>query len=118
MIDENGNGLAYRGDVDSWSVYDLWIENRVVLRVVIDNDDPELSIGFSRPDVDAPLLYRGGHARTALYSYKDGPGEADWRVVEHIDGDSVREFIYGQLVFVLADAYRPKEPAVARPDDM
>jgi hypothetical protein len=103
-----GDGLVYVGDEDEFSVYEMFMRDRVVMRVSVRNTD--LAIRVNRPDTGAGFELKT-HAHTALHSYQVGPEPVDVEVREHVDSAHLQYVIYGKLPWLLADLYVPMTTA-------
>lgn len=105
MKDSEGNGLVYDGDVETVSAYTMHLQDRPVLRVLVDNADR--SIVVARPD--------GTHSvtlRTRSRLYRNEKMDADGvTVVEHVDSRHLQSVIYHKLPWLLADVFVPRQPA-------
>jgi hypothetical protein len=121
--DENGNGLAYQADEKTYSIYQMWLQHRVVFDVAVDNDDPELKIYIGRPgvawalindiintvnDESAIMIETLGRAVRSTQVVGGMNDEAPEGLLTQIDGLSVQAFVYSMLPLLLADIYVPK----------
>lgn len=129
-----GTGLAYRGDEKSWSIYQFYADDRNLLEVSVDNDDPDLKIyvgktgaTFTRVwgidkqfagDVGDLIVTKGRAVRSV---HVDGqPVTADQvpdGLHTHIDGRSIQTYVYPRLLFLIAEVYAPRPPAPPAEDD-
>lgn len=112
--DAKPNGIVYSHDDGTVSVYEMRTEGRQILEIRVDNADPELRIGFARPDWEKTgdvVRYRGGVALRGLTSYQVGPSEADVEVKDHIITDTIRTWVYPRVGYLMADVYVPKDGA-------
>lgn len=105
-----GHGLAYVADFGSWSVYNMWINDRVVFEVSVDNDDPTLAIhvapkntthahvafitGMDEHKTDG-VAFKGTHE---VGGTDTSPGD----LKDHIDGMSIQKYVYLNLPMLIA----------------
>jgi hypothetical protein len=103
MAVQQGNGLAYKGDIQSFSVYELFVNGIVVLEAAIDNNDSDLKIligkqgaTFSQVQmgVEGQLTETKGRAVKNVHVIGGGNDTAPDAISEHIDGVSVQKYIY------------------------
>jgi len=123
--DGNGTGLVYRVDEKTWSVYDMWFEDRVIFEVAVNNTDPELKIYVGRlaatwamvHDLDddemsfGDLIETKGRAKRGTHEVGGtpvSPGE----IKDHIDGATIQSYVYPRLLFLMAAVYVPLKPQV------
>lgn len=108
----NGSGLTYVGDDGRVSTYHMYLENRVVFHVLVDNDDPHLRVGYAHPNWlergDAVLYREGMHTHMMLDTRQAGVEPTDVRVIERVSASIIQAQIYAMLPFLLADVYVPK----------
>jgi hypothetical protein len=113
--DVNGTGMVYKADEGTWSVYELWYENRVVLEAAVDNADSELKIFVGYPGssvaqaIGTPdaMIATNGIAKKGLHEVggtEDSPGD----LKDHIDGVSVQSYVLPRAIRFMADLYVPK----------
>jgi hypothetical protein len=117
----NGEGIGYVQDIDTWSVYQIWTDNRPILEMSVDNDDPDLKIFVGKPGsrlaavsedemsqlvVGLPIVTDGrAHKSThEVGGTSNSPGE----LKDHIDGMTVYQYVVAHLVPIFADVYVPK----------
>lgn len=139
-VDQNGNGLRYRDNQGKYSVYELVVQHRPVVEIVVDNDDSDLKIYVAKPgtvfslvtglslDDGAPKLLetkgrarRGKHVKPEFKSVaeKFEGSSAEFintypdAIMEHIDGMSVYEFVGPRMLYILADVFVPKDGGFA-----
>lgn len=104
--DMNGTGMAYKADNGTWSVYELWFENRVVFEVAVDNADPELKIWIGKPD-DVNMIETKGRAAKGLHEV-GGTSETPGDLKDHIDGMSVQSYVLPRALRFMVNLYLPK----------
>lgn len=114
MAIKDGNGLAYKSDVLTWSVYELHVSGVVVLEVAIDNADPELKIfigkqgaTFAQVQVGVPdqLTETKGRAIQNVYAVGDGEGAVPEGLSKHVSGTSVQTYIYPRALRFVVQLY-------------
>lgn len=90
--DKHGNGLVYDGDTSSVSYYTMWLKDRKVFRIWVDNKDHMFKL----------------HAMSINKPWKqiDLGISATLSVEENrISSSSVQVHVYSMLPFIMADLY-------------
>lgn len=123
MAVHNGNGMKYRNDIPSKrvtedgvvdstrSVYEMWLADRIVFLVSVDNDDPELRIQIGKPNADVTDKWHTsvGQAVKGLHTVPSSDeSEVPDGLHEHIDGTSVQAYVYPRVALILAHMYVSK----------
>lgn len=114
MAKINGNGMAYKGDIQSYSVYELFVSDVVVLEAAIDNNDPELKIFVGKQGatfaqvtmgLEGQLTETKGRAVKGTHVIGGDEDTAPDAVHEHIDGCSVQQYIYRRALNFVVDLH-------------
>lgn len=133
-LNSQGDGLRYREDQGTKSIYEMVIKNRPVLEIVVDNADEDLVIHVAKPgtvfsmatglslDGEPNVLVptqgrarRGKHIKPEMQDLVekfDGTAEEFINlhpdaIVEHIDGMSVYSYVIPRVIYLLADVFVP-----------
>lgn len=114
MAINNGNGLAYKNDVQTWSVYELHVSGVVVLEAAIDNSDPELKIFVGRRGatfaqvqlgLEGQLFETKGRAQNWVHAVGGDETTAPDAIVQQIDGYTVQRYIYPRALRFVTQLY-------------
>ena len=114
MAKIKGNGMAYKGDIASYSVYELFVSDVVVLEAAIDNNDPELTIFIGKQGatfaqvtmgVEGQLTETKGRAVKNVHVIGGGEDTAPDAISEHIDGRSVQQYVYPRALNFVVDLH-------------
>lgn len=114
----DGTGIKYREDLGSLSVYEVWMFDRLVIEVVVDNDDVDLKIWVGKPGaavfahtvgLDAAMRETGGRAQKSMHIVGGGEGVAPDGVHEHIDGVTVQSYVAPRIARFVVEFYVPKQ---------
>lgn len=117
MKNHRGNGLVYRTDVGTVSIYDMYVKNRVVFHVAVDNDEQVPVIQIAKPGETTYAPTRG-RAQKREFIVRDEDGDAKSTKVR-VDSGSIQSFIYPRLAEFLTALYVPTLDAdVDVPDDL
>lgn len=125
MAVKNGNGLAYKGDVQSYSVYELFVEGMAVLEAAVDNTDTELKIFVGKQGatfaqvemgIDGQLTETTGRAVKGTHVIGGSEDTAPDALAEHIDGCSVQSYIYPRALRFVVQLHlqKPDVPAASQ----
>lgn len=118
---KNGSGLAYKGDVQTWSVYELQVSGVVVLEVAVDNADPELKIfvgkqgaTFAQVQVgmEGQLTETKGRALKSVHAVGGDEDTAPDALNTHVSGYSVQRYVYPRALRFVTQLY-VAQPQVA-----
>lgn len=118
--DENGNGLAYEGDINGWSIYVMHLKGQAIFEASVNNNDPDLTIWVGKIgatfahihelDMGVPLTETEGRAVKGVHAAKPAEGETvPSGLYDHIDGMSIQMYVYPTLPFILVDLFVPKQ---------
>lgn len=102
----NGDGMAYEGDSIGVSLYRMFLRDQIVFRVTVDTNDSKLPVRVHSVS-STNMVELVESARMSLFSYKNGPGEADVEVKEHVDSGHLQALVYSELPWLLAKLYVP-----------
>ena len=117
MAIKNGNGLGYKGDVQTWSVYELHVDGIVVLEAAIDNDDSDLKIFVGKRGatfaqvqlgIEGQLTETKGRAVKGVHEVGGADGEVPDGLNLHIDGYTVQRYIYPRALHFVTQLYVAK----------
>lgn len=97
-------GLNYRGDFGTYSVYDFWLRGRVVLEVLVDNEDEELKIWIAKPGgVEAgEMLVTRGTAR-----WDELIGDNGELISKTVNSNTIRYYVEPRLAVLVARVFVP-----------
>lgn len=126
-----GTGLVYRGDEGTWSVYEMWYENRVIFEASVCNTDPNLKIWVGQRGATwamvhdvaecvtscGALIATKGRAQRGIHTEGGVPGEVPDGLHEHVDGATMQSYVYPRLTFLLATIFVPVKPDLAPQPD-
>jgi len=124
-LSKHGDGLRYREDLGTLSVYEQFLNHRPVFEVVVDNEDDMLTIYVGKPGSAAVvaedntdevrgemLIKTKGFAAATLHEDPDGAEDADdWipnGVSVHVNGRTVQRYVYPRVAHLLADLFVPR----------
>lgn len=107
MAIHNGSGLGYKGDIQTYSVYELHVDGKVVLEAAVDNSDPELKIfigkhgaTFAQVQVGETghLIETKGRAQKSIHEVGGADGEVPNGIHDHIDGTTIQTYVYPRAI--------------------
>jgi hypothetical protein len=133
-LNKYGDGLKYREDIGTLSIYEQFLNHRPVFEVVVDNEDDMLAIYVGKPGSAAfvaddntdetrgeMLIKTKGFANATLHENPDGTeDENDWfpnGITVHVNGRTVQRYVYPRVAHLLADLFVPKAEPQAEPTE-
>lgn len=131
MAKNGGYGLVYRGDEESWSVYEMYLDDRVIFEASVNNEDPELVIHVGRRgatfgqvwSIDKSISNFGdlvptkGRAKRVTHVVGGSEDQAPDGVHDHIDGFTLQTYVYPRALFLMAAIFVPVTSQVIADDD-